>query len=188
MAPKKITHNEALGNLITAFDAQGWREDGETARAVVRAAAENSEADPKSLALAVGQAFLVSNGVDRATVAQVLAAVFGNVSVLPAEATSPPTTVATTNVTITNTGTLIGPVGTGGSVSGVHVQQQNIIGDEAIRDLVTRYADHPQVREVIQSDLPSPQKQQRLTTVVKALGDFTSDTVAKIVIGLLRGG
>jgi hypothetical protein len=185
VARNEITLNQAIDKLVTAFDARGWREDGVTARAIARAAAKEQEVDPQRLALAVKQTFLVSNGgLERGAVADVIAAALGNATIVaspPAPAAAP----TTSNISINNTGTFIGPVGSGGVVSRVHVQRQEVMGDQAVRALVTRYADDPQVREIVDSDLPVTEKRSRLTSLLKASGGFASDTLAKIATALL---
>lgn len=183
MPPEAITFNQAVDRLVTTFDARGWREDGETAQAIAREAIGAGSADPSRLAAVVRPPFLVSNGIDRAALEAAIAAALSNAFVVssPAVAQSPR---GDTHITVSNSGTMIGPIG-GGVVSGVHVQQQQVMGDEAIRSLVGEYIDHPDVRQVIDSDLPDQEKRSRLTAFLQGAGNFASDTLAKIVTGLM---
>lgn len=183
MPRERLTVNEAVDRLVTAFDCRGWREDGQTAITVARAAAEAAEVDAESLAAAVKPRFLLTNGIDRAALEAVIASALSNVIVV-SSSMPPPITKGDTHITVTNTGTLIGTFGDG-IVSDVQVHQQQVMGDDAIRALVGEFSERPNVREVIDADLPAAEKRSRLASIVSAGRDFASDTIAKIVTGLL---
>ncbi|MHB1523367.1 MAG: hypothetical protein ACYCS9_06590 [Candidatus Dormibacteria bacterium] len=183
MSREEIDLNEAVDRLISAFDARGWREDGATAMAIARAASGARSVDPASLAAAVKRNFLVVNAIDRSAVEAVIGAVLAGTVV-----TRPPTTPACRRgdmtITVNNTGTMVATLG-GGTVSGAQLHQQQVTSDEAIRSLVGEYAKDPEVRQIIDSNLPTAQKHHQLTAIVQGFGNWASDTVAKIVIGLL---
>jgi hypothetical protein len=179
---EELTVNQAVNRLITAFDARGWREDGETALAIARAAAGEAQIGAGALASAVKSKFLLANGIDRSAITAVIEAALSNAIVVSPEVERSPQ--GDTHINVRNSGTMIGTFG-GGIVSGVEVHQQQVVGDEAIRSLVGEYRGRPDVRQIIDSDLPVREKRSRLTTIVQGLGTFASDTLAKIVTGLM---
>lgn len=183
MSREEINLNEAVDRLISAFDARGWREDGVTAMAIARAASGARPVDTASLVAAVKRHFLLVNGIDRSEVAAVIEAVLAETVVTdPARAAAPRRGEIT--ITVNNTGTMVGTLG-GGIVSDVQVHSQQVMSDEAIRSLVGQYVDYPEVRQIIDSNLPTAQKHSQLTAIIQGFGSWASDTVAKIVVGLL---
>lgn len=183
MPLEEISLNEAVDRLISAFDARGWREDGKTARAIARAASGTRSADSASLASAVKRNFLVVNGIDRSEVEEVIDTVLAETVVAPyAKSAAPPR--GRTTITVNNTGTIVGTIG-GGIVSCAQVHQQQVMSDEEIRSLVGEYAGNPEVRQIIDSNLPTAQKHSQLMAIIRQFGSWTSDAVAKIAIGLI---
>jgi hypothetical protein len=180
VVPEEISVNRAVDRLVTAFDARGWRDDGDTAAAIARAAAQTDQVDASHLASVAKPRFLVSNRTDRATLEAVIDSALGGGRVVSIRAENR----TETHISVSNTGTLIGPIG-GGAVSGVQVYQQQVLGDDAISALVARYRDLPEVRQIVDADLAPSAKHSRLTAVVTGLGSFASDTLAKIVTGLI---
>ena len=180
MVPEEISTNQALDRLVTAFDARGWRDAGDTAAGIARAAAGSGHVNAAELAASAQPTFLASNGVTRSALAAAIKAALGSVVVVSPGASS----LGGTHINVSNTGTMIGAFG-GGAVSGVQIYQQQVIGDDAIRALVGEYQERTDVREIVESELPPEEKRSRLTTVVQGLGSFASDTLAKIVTHLL---
>jgi hypothetical protein len=155
VAAEEIDVNQAIDRLITTFDARAWRDDGNTARSVARAAAASGGVDAAALAGVVGSVFLTANRVGRSDVQRAIAVALRGVIVVESAAK----TAETNSVNIGVGSTFIGNVGSGGTVAGgVHVQQQQALGDEAIRALAAKYADRPDVREIVTSALPQEEK------------------------------
>src|SRR5438309_1910426 len=70
---KVITPAEAIDRLVTNFTSQGWRDDGDAARAVVAAAASvESVGDGVMVARAVPETFLIANRITRSRVQTVI--------------------------------------------------------------------------------------------------------------------
>jgi hypothetical protein len=185
MDREQIGVAEAIDRLVSAFDARGWRDDGRAAMVIARAAMARPNTGAAALARSAGRAFMVRNGIGRADLEGVIGRCLRGVVVANVEMSA--TTSPTVNTVNLFGGVFTGNVGERGTVSGARVQQQQIEGDEAIRAVAASLARRQEVREIVESEDPVAQKRRRLKTVVAAAGAWSSDTVAKVVVGLLKG-
>jgi hypothetical protein len=186
---REITVADANERIVTAFDARGWRDRGTTARTVARAASETVGIDPRALAGLASPTFLKSNLITRADMAAALTAAFRGVDRVVATAATPVGGVTVSNEFNIDTGggSFVGNVGGSGSMSNVHVNQQQVQGDEAVRALVARYSDHPEVRAIVEAPESEEVRRSRLTEFFGGVKDWSSDVVAKVVTGLITG-
>jgi len=187
---KAITPAEAIDRLLTKFTNQGWRDDGDAARAVVGAAATGEgAADPTALAKAVPETFLIANRITRARVQTVILQALNGARILPAQVQTQQAeagNVVMKNVRINNTGNWVGNVGSGGAIADVTQNQLNV-DEKRVKALTVKYRKDPVAREIVQSPSPAEERKTRLANLVAHAEGVAIDLAAKVASNVIQG-
>lgn len=188
--PKPITPAEALDRLLTNFTGQGWRDDGDAARAVVEAATSGeSVGDGIMLARAVPETFLIANRITRTRVQDVIVQALRGVQIVPSVVQTPQVAlgkVVMTNVRINNTGNWVGNVGGQGGIVGVTQSQQNL-DKRRVKALTVKYRSEPAAREIVDSPSPADERKSKLARLIAHAEGVGIDFGAKVASNLIQG-
>jgi hypothetical protein len=187
--PKPITPAEALDRLLTNFTGQGWRDDGNAARAVVEAATSGeSVGDGIMLARAVPETFLLANRITRTQVQAVIVQALRGVQIVPSEVQPQVTLgkVVMTNVRINNTGNWVGNVGGHGGIVGVTQSQRNL-DKRRVKALTVKYRSEPAAREIVDSPSPADERKSKLARLIAHAEGVGIEFGAKVASNLIQG-